>query len=138
VLTLDASVWVAAFDPRDHFHAGSTTFLRVVAQRRLRLHGPTFLLVEAACALARRARSESAGQSALERLRAHPTLVLHPVNERLLTSAWDLGVRQLLRGADALYVATAALLNAPLVSWDDELVHRASAVTPDQWLAGRP
>jgi predicted nucleic acid-binding protein len=135
MLTLDASVWVAAFDPRDRFHAGSIAFLRKVARNRLRLHGPAFVLIESACALARRARSAATGQEALERLRTHPTLLLHPVSERLLASAQALGLRQLLRGADALYAATAALLNVPLVSWDDELVDRAGAVTPEQWLA---
>ncbi len=43
----------------------------------------------------------------------------------------------MLRGAIALYAATASLANAPLVSWDDELVSRAGAVTPQQWLAKR-
>lgn len=138
MLTLDASIWVAAFDPQDRFHAVSAGFLRALAQHRLRIHGPAFVLVETACALARRARSAATGRAALERLRLHPTLVLHPVNERLLASAQDLGLRQLLRGADALYAATAALLNAPLVSWDEELVDRASAVTPEQWMAGHP
>jgi predicted nucleic acid-binding protein len=60
------------------------------------------------------------------------------VNERLLTSAQDLGLRQLLRGADALYAATAVLLHAPLLSWDDELVDRAGALTPEQWMAQNP
>lgn len=109
-----------------------------MARRRLRLHGPTIVVLESACALARRAQSVATGQAALERLRAHPALVLHPVDTRLLAAAQDLGLRQLLRGADALYAATAAVLNAPLVSWDDELVGRAGAVTPEQWLAGHP
>jgi predicted nucleic acid-binding protein len=138
VLTLDANVWIAAFDPHDRFHAVSATFLRAVAQRRLRLHGPALVLLEAACALARRAGNAAPGQAALERLRAHPSLVLHPVNDGLLAMAKDLGVRQLLRGADALYAATAALLRAPLISWDDELVSRAGATTPEQWLAKAP
>jgi len=138
MLTVDASVWVAAFDPRDRYHTVSARFLRAIAQRRLRLHGPAFVLLETACALARRAGSAATGRAALERLRLHPMLALHPVNERLLASGQDLGLRQLLRGADALYAATAVLLNAPLVSWDEELVDRADAVTPEQWMAGRP
>lgn len=138
MLTLDASIWVAAFDPRDRSHEVSAGFLGVTAQRRLRLHGPAIVLIETACALARRARSAETGRAALERLRLHPMLALHPVNERLLASAQDLGLQQLLRGADALYAATAALLNAPLVSWDEEHIDRAGAVTPEQWMAENP
>ncbi len=37
----------------------------------------------------------------------------------------------------ALYAATAKLLQAPLITWDDELVQRAKALTPDAWLAAR-
>src|SRR6187397_2350135 len=106
MLTLDANIWVAAYDPADGFHAQSTRFLSAVAAQRLVLHGPAFLLVEAACALARRAQSPLAGQRALERLRQHPTLVLHPVTDQLIGMAAELGSSQLLRGGDALYVAT--------------------------------
>jgi predicted nucleic acid-binding protein len=135
MLTLDANIWIAAYDPGDRFHTQSTTFLSTVTHRHLELHGPAFLLVEAVCALARRARSPVAGERALEQLRWHPTLVLHPINDQLLVMAAQLGAGQLLRGADALYVATAAMLNAPLVSWDEELIRRAGAISPTDWLA---
>lgn len=135
MLTLDANIWIAAFDWQDRFHQESTAFLHAVARHHLRLHGPALVVLEAACALARRARSVATGQAALERLRAHPALVLHPMDARLLSVAQDLGLRRLLRGTDALYAATATLANAPLVSWDDELVSRADAITPDRWLA---
>lgn len=134
MLTLDANIWIAAYDPHDRFHAQSVSFLALVAHRRLRLHGPAFVVVEAACALARRAQSTTAGDAALERLRAHPLLVLHPINDHLLNTAARIGARQLLRGADALYAATAVAVSAPLVSWDTELIRRAGAVTPTDWI----
>jgi len=138
MLTLDANVWVAAFDPHDRFHAQSTAFLFSVTQRRLGLNGPAFVIVEAACALARRAQTAAAGDTTRERLSAHPLLVLHPIDDRLLDTAARMGARQLLRGADALYAAAAAILDAQLVSWDDELIRRAGAVTPADWLAVNP
>jgi predicted nucleic acid-binding protein len=135
MLTIDANVWVAAFDPHDRFHAPSTAFLSAVTQQRVRLNGPAFVIVESACALARRAQDASIGETARKRLSTHPLLALHPVDDRLLDSAARMGARQLLRGADALYAATAEILSAQLVSWDDELVRRAGAVTPADWLA---
>jgi predicted nucleic acid-binding protein len=44
---------------------------------------------------------------------------------------------QRLRGADAVYVAVAQVANATLITWDTEMLQRASAVvatlTPLQW-----
>jgi predicted nucleic acid-binding protein len=138
VLTLDANVWVAAFDPHDRFHDVSVTFLRGVAEAGIQLHAPAFAALETACALSRRTDDAGVGVFALERLRAHPLLVLHPLDERCLHTAESLGVRARLRAGDALYAATAALLEAPLVSWDTELVERAAALTPEAWLGQQP
>lgn len=138
MLTLDASIWTAAYDSRDAFHAHSTAFLVAVTRRRLPLYGPAFVVIEVACALARRAQSPAAGKDALQTLRSHPLLILQPLDERLLAVAARLGAHQLLRGADALYAATAAICSAPLISWDDELIRRAEAVTPTDWLAANP
>ena len=136
MLTIDANVWVAASDPRDRFRDSSVAFLRAVAERDLALHGPAFLVNEIGCALARRAGDSVVGVLAAERLRSHPSLTLHPLDETLLALALDIGVRRLLRAADALYVATSLLAKAPLITWDEELVRRAGAMTPESWLAG--
>jgi predicted nucleic acid-binding protein len=138
MLTLDANIWIAAYDPKDAFHAQSTTFLFTVTSRQLTLHGPTFMLIETACALARRTQSPVAGQAAVVRLQAHPLLTLHALDETLLAAAIQFGVQRLLRGADAIYAATAANKGTPLVSWNEELVRRAGAITPADWLAANP
>ncbi len=135
MLTVDANVWVAALDPLDRFRDSSVAFLRNVAERDLELHGPAFLINEVGCAVARRANDRNAGISAADRLRTHPRLTLHPLDEPLLALALDMGVRQQLRATDALYAATSELAKAPLITWDDELVRRAGAVTPDMWLS---
>ena len=133
-LTLDANIWIAAYDPKDHFHAPSVSFLLAITEQQLPLNGPAFVLLETSCALARRAHDAAVGQSALERLSVHPLLTLQPLNDVLLTYAAQLGNQLLVRGADALYAATADLTNAQLLSWDAELVRRANAVTPSEWL----
>ena len=137
MLTLDANIWVAAFDVRDRFHERSATFLRAVASVERELHAPAFLLVEVACALARRSGDAEVGTAAVVRLQAHPSLTLHAVDAQLLGMATDLGARHWLRGADALYAATAELTRAPLISWDEELVTRAGATAPDAWLRAK-
>ena len=137
MLTLDANIWVAAFDVRDRFHKRSVAFLRAVAGAELRLHAPAFLVVEVACALARRSGDAEIGSTAAARLQAHPSLKLHPLDAEVMAMAADVGARRRLRGADAPYAATAELARAPLISWDEELATRAGAATPDAWLRAR-
>ncbi len=61
-------------------------------------------------------------------------LTLLAVDDALLESAIAIGRERGLRGMDAMYAATAALMDAPLVSWDVELIQRASAKSPTQWM----
>jgi predicted nucleic acid-binding protein len=56
----------------------------------------------------------------------------------LLAAAERLGVDHRLRGAHALYAATAARPGCPLLSWDGELIARVGAVSPRDWLAANP
>ena len=135
MLTIDAGVWIAVYDPRDSFHHASAMFLTTVAERRFALYGPAFVMVEVGCAVARRLLDVQEGSKAVEQLNTYPLLTLLPINERLISTAVDLGIRYRVRGADALYVAAAALANAPLVTWDAELIRRAGAITPSDWLA---
>lgn len=134
MLTVDANVWVTDFDPRDALHDRSAAFLREAARRRLVLHSPSFLTLEVACAVTRRAGDSAVGVFVGDRLLTHPTLELHPLDDRLLDEARNVGVQLMLRGADALYAATAKLTGAPLITWDHELVKRAGGVTPESWL----
>lgn len=61
-------------------------------------------------------------------------IVYVPVDDNLLQEAWRTGTNQRLRGADALYAATAQMSGAQLISWDNELVQRVGAITPTVWL----
>lgn len=134
MLTVDASVWVASFDPGDRFHRESRRFFHTVGERQLVLHAPALPLLEVACALARRAQDGTVGRAAARRLRTPPTWQVHPLDASLLSRARDVGTERLLRAADALYVTTAEILATPLVSWDKELVQRGGARTPPDWL----
>ncbi|MEO6064092.1 MAG: PIN domain-containing protein [Thermoflexales bacterium] len=128
-MTLDANIWVSAFDRSDSCDGQSIAFLTHTAQAHLRLHGPATVVLEVSCALGRHLRRiEYADQAAL---------ALHPINERLLDQALTLGNERGLRGVDALNAAAAALMDAPLISWDVELIQRAGAMRPLNWIASR-
>lgn len=135
---MDANVWVAAFDPRDPFHAASVTFLQEAISRGERFLGPAFLFVEVGCAVARRSQDAALGRRASLELRTNPALALESLATDLLEEALEIGTDHRLRAADALYAATAERTGSSLVTWDQELLQRFRALTPDQWVAQAP
>ena len=135
MLTVDAKVWIAAYDPQDRFHRDSVAFVSVVMRRQVRLFAPAIMPLEAACVLARRARRPDAGEAAFQRLQNAPGLRLLPLDERLLSVATRLGTQAFLRGTDTLYAAAASVSGSALISWDSELLERAGARSPGDWLA---
>ena len=138
MLALDANLWIAAFDPADRFHADSVDLFRAAAARGLPLAGPAYVVLESVCALARRVGDSAAARAAGEKMAEHPALHLEPITGEVLAAAERLGVERRLRGADALYAATAARLGCPLLSWDSELITRGGALSPRDWLTANP
>lgn len=136
-MVIDASVWVAASDPHDPLQQVAITFLAAAALSGTELRGPSIMVVEVACALARKAGDPEVGVRAYHELMDHAELALERIDAALLEGAVQLGAGLGLRSGDALYVAVAKHHSMPLVSWDRDLVERAGAVTPEQWLAGQ-
>jgi predicted nucleic acid-binding protein len=137
VITVDASVWVGFLDRNDPFCADSEALLKRLQTFATPGFSPEFAVLEIACAVARRHRSAQAGRAAAGLLRRHPRLRLIET-ARLMPVAEDVGCEVLLRGADALYAATARLTGTPLVTWDRELIERGGGMTPREWLARNP
>jgi predicted nucleic acid-binding protein len=135
---VDANCWIATFDPLDVFHARSREFFQRLIDREIRIEAPEIVLLEVGCAVARRHRDPAQGMQAIRAMQRHPLLRLLPHSEQLLDEAMRLGTQQFLRGADALYAATASLTGTQLVSWDNELVRRAGGLTPTDWLNENP
>lgn len=138
MLTVDASVWIAAADSNDFFFQHSRRFLNEVARRQLTIYLPTFAWLEIACALSRKQRDATVGPQLAYGLLNSPYIVHVHLDTTLLDQAILSGTRAFLRGADALYAATAELNHARLISWDEELVRRANAITPSDWLLANP
>lgn len=135
MLIVDASVWVAAANPTDVFAERSRAFLAVATQQGEDFRAPSFVEVEVGCALARKWQDAEAGRSWAKLIMTNPGIAAIPLDAALLAFAVHLGTRLLLRAGDALYVAVAAIYSAPLISWDAELIRRAGALTPTDWLA---
>jgi len=136
--TIDASVFVNAFNPHEHGHAASLQLLTAIQERADPVVVPVLVIPEIAAAVAR-ASDDSAG--ALEYADAtaalpHVTLVtLTPATAR---QAAELAATYRLRAADAIYLAVAHRYGTTLVSRDREQRARGSAVvtcrTPEEAL----
>lgn len=133
-LTVDASVWVAAVHAADTFYEESLTLLASARLERARIFVPAFADAEVACAVARRSRNPAGGRQLAQDILQTYEAVRIPVDPTLLEAATRIGTSAFLRGADALYAATAQVTGSALVSWDQELIQRAGAVSPTDWL----
>jgi predicted nucleic acid-binding protein len=135
-LVVDTSVWIAAYQRHERRHAEGLAFLATVARLGQPILVPTLVQLEYQCGIARRS-GEPLARQAVSVLLAHPTAVTLPIGPAQFTRAANLGMRYQLRTLDACLVAVAAEADAELVSWDEELLTRAGARTPAEWLGAR-
>jgi predicted nucleic acid-binding protein len=138
VITIDASVLVAAGTPDDPAGTDAAAFLAAALAAGLPAHQPTLTLVEVVAAIARRTGDPDLAMEAGRALLGIPALVLHALDVDMSAEAAALAGRLQLRGADAIYAATALRHEATLVTLDDELRTRSrpvvDAVSPADWL----
>jgi predicted nucleic acid-binding protein len=127
-MVVDASVVVSRLVPHDVHHAASRAWLtRHVSDGEL-VVAPALLLPEIAGAVARRTRVPRLARRAVEAILRLHALRLVPMDTVLARTAADLAGRLRLRGADAVYIATAVTLQLTLITWDVEQRQRAARV----------
>ena len=139
MITIDASVLVAAASPDDPAGPDAAAFIGAALTDGLAIHQPTLTLVEVSAAVARRTGDEGLAMEAGAALLSMPGLVLHPLDLEASADASALAGRLHLRAADSVYAATAARQATTLVTLDSDLLARSGsvvdAVTPAGWLA---
>ena len=139
LLTIDSSVFVSAARPSEIGNAESTAFLIWVRNARPRLFLPTLVLAEVAAALSRTGSEAGLAQQYAMAVGQLPNTVMVALDEGLARQSAALGAQHRLRGADAVYLASAALFAAELVTLDREQLERGAAIvqtlTPADFLA---
>lgn len=138
MVTIDASVLVAAGANDDPAGPESVAFLRAVLRAGRPVHQPTLALVDVAAAIARRTGDADRAREAGLRLLQMPGLVLHQLDVESAAEAAAMAGRVRLRAADAVYAATALRHGTILVTLDDDLSTRTAptvvSLTPGDWL----
>jgi predicted nucleic acid-binding protein len=128
VIVVDASVWVSRLVPDDVHYGASRLWLEQIVYRGEPLISPAILLAEIAGAVSRRTGESGLAERAVRDVLQVPGVRLVSIDRRLGQEAARLAARLHLRGADAVYVATARLMRLPLVTWDSEQHSRANAL----------
>jgi predicted nucleic acid-binding protein len=124
-MVADASVWASIVLPRDAFNVRSRAWLQDVSDANEEILAPSLLLSEVAGAVSRRSGDDALGLDSISWLTQQvPVLTFVPVDQELGVLAAEMAAMLRLRGADAIYVALAHEVNAPLVSWDAEQIER--------------
>jgi predicted nucleic acid-binding protein len=130
--TVDASVFVNAFNPHEEGHGQSLQILSAIQERGDPVIVPTLLLPEIASAVARATDDTAGALQYAAATAALPHLTLIPLTAAVARQALDLAANHRLRGADAVYVAVARRYGTTIVSRDDEQRTRGGAVVPCQ------
>ena len=139
LLTIDSSVFVSAARSSEIGHAESTAFLAWVRNKRTRLFLPTLVIAEVAAALSRTGSDRGLAQQYALAVGQLPNTVMVALDEGLARQSAAIGAQHRLRGADGVYLASAALFAAELITLDREQLERGAAIvqtlTPADFLA---
>jgi predicted nucleic acid-binding protein len=126
-VVVDASVWISRVIRSEPFHEASRTWLIRQSRSGIGIAVPSLALPEVGGALARRTGEPVESRAALAWITRIPSLRVIDLDQPLVDHATQLAIDLRLRGADAVYVALAARLSLPLVTWDQELLERAAS-----------
>ncbi len=133
--TVDASVFLNAFNPSEAGHAESQRVLAWLQEQGTPIIAPTLVLPEVAATISR-VRGDAAlardFASALSRL---PNLVLVNLDATLAQQAADAAAQYRLRGSDAVYAAVALRFGARMMTLDREQHDRLRQVVASQYPA---
>jgi predicted nucleic acid-binding protein len=125
-VVIDANVWVSALLPHELRHAVSSDWIARNTTRGSVAACPVIVLPEVAGALSRQLGNSQIAAEAIRDMRVLSGLNLVPIDEALALEAAEIARDLRLRGADAVYVALAARLSLPLVTWDQDMLDRAA------------
>ncbi len=119
-VTLDASVAVCASFPAETYFEDSHRLLDLLVQRRAMIVVPTLLRAEIAAAVRRTTGDVNTAKAIDESFVRLPGVVFQALDERMADATVQMAMATGLRGADAVYAATARHFGATLITLDEE------------------
>jgi predicted nucleic acid-binding protein len=127
-VTVDASVFVNAFSPKEDGSDMSFEFISELRRDGVPLIQPTLFFPEVVASIARK-RDETEGALELaQELRKFPNLTLIGLDDDLAQFASEVAAQYRLRGSDSVYAAVALRFGTELVTLDREQLERLPKV----------
>lgn len=122
--TVDASVFLNAFNPSEAGHEVSFQLLTRLRVEAIPIIVPTLVLPEVAGTIARGSGDSDLAHRFAANLRQLPHLVLVSLDTQMAQRAGEVAARHRLRGSDAVYAAVALQFATTLVTMDQEQRNR--------------
>lgn len=139
LVTVDASIWVGAEHDDEPRRTSARSVIAALVRAGATFVQPTLTLTEVAGASARRGSDPRSAVRAAALIARLPNVELRPLDADGALDAAALAAGYRLRGADAIYLTTAAVAGSTLLTLDQELLERAPpdvrVMTPEDWLA---
>ena len=135
IYTVDASVFLNAFNPYESGHENSHLLLALLQERATPIVVPTLLLPEVAAAIGRGRQDADLAREFSATLARLPHLILIPLDAALAQQAADVAAQYRLRGSDAVYAAVALRFGSTMVTLDREQQERVSDVLTTRYPA---
>ena len=126
--TIDASVFLNAFNPAEAGHADSHQLLALLQAQALPIMVPTLVLPEVAATISRVHGDAKLARTFADQLSRLPNVMLITLDQLLAQQAAEAAAQHRLRGSDAVYAAVALRFGAVLVTLDREQHDRVTAV----------
>ncbi len=135
VYTVDASVFLNAFNPYEAGHEESRRLLTLLQEQAAPIIVPTLLLPEVAAAIGRGRQDADLAREFTTALSHLPHLVMIPLDVTLAQQAADVAAQHRLRGSDAVYAVVALRFGSTLITLDREQRERVADVLPARYPA---
>lgn len=135
IYTVDASVFLNAFNPYEPGHENSHLLLALLQERAAPIAVPTLLLPEVAAAIGRGRQDADLAREFSSNLARLPHLILVPLDAALAQQAADVAAQYQLRGSDAVYAAVALRFGSTMITLDREQQERVSDVLTTRYPA---
>lgn len=125
-VVVDASVWVSRLIESDEFHAPVKDWMNAQREQDTTFVSPSLLLAEVGGVISRVTGKPELGLKAVEQIEKLSDVRIVEMDKALIDDASRIAAKYGLRGADSVYVAVAATLKIPLVTFDVDQRARAS------------
>ncbi len=133
--TVDASVFLNAFNPYEAGHAESHRLLDRLRAEAIPIVVPTLLLPELAGTVARGRQDSRLAREFARTVGRLPHMVLVPLDAMLAQRALEIAAEYRLRGSDAVYATVALQFGSTLVTLDREQRERVAKIVQTRWPA---